>query len=1172
MRARVAIVTASTLLAVLSSSSAAVAQTPPGAFVWDTFTDSNSVSLTSHTPNVKPTGATWANLEGNTPTVQGNLITEGSSSGWVLDTIDAGVGNGKVAADVVRQTSQPWGGLVFRATDANNLFILKYRTGIVGLHKRVGGTVTDVTQSTVSQAATSSRHRLSVELVGSSIKVYWDAVLQFEVTDTFNQTATKHGLVWYPAIDNATYLDDFEVSALNGTPVITGPDNQTYVAGAAVSVPITATDPESTTITYGATGLPAGLSVNISSGVISGTLAAAPGTYSSSVTASDGVTTGNRSVTWTIVGPGSIVRDSFTDTNGVSLTAHTPNVAPNGWVLLEGTVPKIQGNLATETLSTAWAITTIDSGAANASVSVDVARATSEPWGGLILRATDANNFLLVKYRYGVVGLHKRQGGTLTDIRSENVTSAAQNTRHRLRVELQGSIVRVFWDGALSFQETVTFQQTATRHGLAWYPTIDNGTFLDDFDVSAVNGMPVISGPGNQTYIAGAPVVVSVAALDPEGTSLTFGSTGLPAGLGINPTTGVISGALTASVGSYTSTVTAFDGANTASRAIRWTVVGVGTLVKDEFTDTNNTSLTAHVPNISQGSGWAALEGTTPKVQSDLITENASTAWAISAIESGAANAVVAADVVRQTSQPWGAIVFRVTDANNLFILKYRSGIIGLHKRVAGTVTDLTQSTVTQAATNSRHRLSVDLQGSLMKVYWDGVFQFDWTDSFQQTATKHGLAWYPAIDNATHLDDFEVKLSEGVNPGGCSYSLSANSDSVAVGGGTDTFTVTTGSSCFWSVNVSANWTTVSPLAKTGSGTVTYTVQANAGSASRDVVISIEGQTFRISQSGTGTPTAPPPTAEPGPEPTSPLGEPPAGTPYYYHADAIGSIRLITDDNSLEERHDFQPFGVEWGTPANTAGSRIFFGGKERDSETGATGWQALDYFGARYYQAQIGRFTTVDPVTAASSAALDPQRWNPYAYARNNPLRFTDPDGRCLDGCIAELAVLTLAGGVVSAANYAVTQWASEKLTGVPHPITKTGLGLAFGAGLVAGVGGGIVTNGAQLIAGIRLGLVAQTTVTVAAGAVGNEIMQVGSGNRVQNAASDAASQVLSSKATPAGAGAAAKVGIGTTAGIIVGAGVGTFANVAEAARQPRSTPTPPPRPKLIYPDPYRPE
>jgi RHS repeat-associated protein len=71
-----------------------------------------------------------------------------------------------------------------------------------------------------------------------------------------------------------------------------------------------------------------------------------------------------------------------------------------------------------------------------------------------------------------------------------------------------------------------------------------------------------------------------------------------------------------------------------------------------------------------------------------------------------------------------------------------------------------------------------------------------------------------------------------------------------------------------------------------------------------------------------------------------------------------------------------------------------FTGKERDAETG------LDFFLARYYSGAQGRFMTPDwsakqePVPYAK---LDnPQTLNLYAYVKNNPLRYTDPDGHGL--------------------------------------------------------------------------------------------------------------------------------------------------------------------------------
>jgi len=64
-----------------------------------------------------------------------------------------------------------------------------------------------------------------------------------------------------------------------------------------------------------------------------------------------------------------------------------------------------------------------------------------------------------------------------------------------------------------------------------------------------------------------------------------------------------------------------------------------------------------------------------------------------------------------------------------------------------------------------------------------------------------------------------------------------------------------------------------------------------------------------------------------------------------------------------------------------------FTSKERDAETG------LDFFGARYMSSAQGRFTSPDtPLVDQQPSA--PQSWNLYAYVRNNPLRFFDPDGQ----------------------------------------------------------------------------------------------------------------------------------------------------------------------------------
>ncbi|MDQ2812305.1 MAG: discoidin domain-containing protein, partial [Actinomycetota bacterium] len=90
------------------------------------------------------------------------------------------------------------------------------------------------------------------------------------------------------------------------TVTVTSPGNQNSTVGTSASVPISASDSASgQTLSYNATGLPAGLSINSSSGLISGTPTAA-GTSSVTVTAKDTTgASGSVSFSWTVAAAGS---------------------------------------------------------------------------------------------------------------------------------------------------------------------------------------------------------------------------------------------------------------------------------------------------------------------------------------------------------------------------------------------------------------------------------------------------------------------------------------------------------------------------------------------------------------------------------------------------------------------------------------------------------------------------------------------------------------------------------------------------------------------------------------------------------------------------------------------------------------------------------------------------
>jgi len=115
---------------------------------------------------------------------------------------------------------------------------------------------------------------------------------------------------------------------------------------------------------------------------------------------------------------------------------------------------------------------------------------------------------------------------------------------------------------------------------------------------------------------------------------------------------------------------------------------------------------------------------------------------------------------------------------------------------------------------------------------------------------------------------------------------------------------------------------------------------------------------------------------------------------HYTVDHLGSPRLITDDLKRQiAAQTFLPFGEELQATFANGASIKKFTSHERDSDVGLTGTN-LDYMHARYYNGLTGRFMSIDPVLDAEKAVTEPQRWNRYTYVVNNPLRYTDADGR----------------------------------------------------------------------------------------------------------------------------------------------------------------------------------
>lgn len=109
-----------------------------------------------------------------------------------------------------------------------------------------------------------------------------------------------------------------------------------------------------------------------------------------------------------------------------------------------------------------------------------------------------------------------------------------------------------------------------------------------------------------------------------------------------------------------------------------------------------------------------------------------------------------------------------------------------------------------------------------------------------------------------------------------------------------------------------------------------------------------------------------------------------GKYHYYLKDHQGNNRVVVDENGVvEELNDYYPFGGLMGS--STASVQDYkYNGKELDRK-GGLDW--YDY-GARHYDAALGRWHVVDPMAEKYYGI------SPYGYCFNNPLNRIDPDGR----------------------------------------------------------------------------------------------------------------------------------------------------------------------------------
>jgi RHS repeat-associated protein len=202
------------------------------------------------------------------------------------------------------------------------------------------------------------------------------------------------------------------------------------------------------------------------------------------------------------------------------------------------------------------------------------------------------------------------------------------------------------------------------------------------------------------------------------------------------------------------------------------------------------------------------------------------------------------------------------------------------------------------------------------------------------------------------------------------------------------------------------------------------------------------------------------------------------------ADRLGTVDTLTDAvGNVVDTRTYDSFGKLLNQSDPTVSFRYGYTGREEDKESG------LDYYRARYYDPNVGRFISVDPI------GFDAGDTNLYRYVGNNSTNATDPSGNFV---FVPILLGAIALGGAFGAGYAVADHLEKggSLNNIDWQDTweKATIG-AFGAA--------VITTGAAAIAtGLTAAGVAASTVQAGGlifGAAGTG-WQAGSGiNNIAN-------------------------------------------------------------------------
>lgn len=353
-------------------------------------------------------------------------------------------------------------------------------------------------------------------------------------------------------LNSASY---FKVELL-GTPANVAPElgsisNQTHRHNeSSVSVTTGATDANSgDTLTYSASGLPTGLSINTSTGAITGSPTAA-GSYSTTVTVSDGSATDSESFTWTISANNVPMMSAIGVQSGTIGTAIsiTPMASDADSDSVTWSASNLPSGLAINPSTGAITGTPDTNQSLSTTVSIDDGYGGTDSETFAFTITNTAPVLAMVGDQSSTVGTTVNVTPSASDVNGDTISWSASDLPSGLSIDANTGAITGTPDTAGSSSSTISISDG------------NSGTDSETLTWTVVvgNSAPVITPITDRAATVDAALTFSPDVSDANEDTLSYAATGLPSGLSINETSGEISGTPTA-IGIYNVTITATD-------------------------------------------------------------------------------------------------------------------------------------------------------------------------------------------------------------------------------------------------------------------------------------------------------------------------------------------------------------------------------------------------------------------------------------------------------------------------------------------------------------------------------------------------------------------------------------------------------------------------------------